>query len=173
MPLDSSFHCTQIYIVAPEHTVLCIYNFDHYFECIETMLYFITLHSFKFCMVQLDAIQFFLTIIYSKECTRIHFWRNRPRIAILCTWLNDAFYFGIYLFVFDVILIGLSCNRRGREGTCIMPTTLLRAPPPFPEFQTVRWPWLFSKAVSSYVMKRISLFHFLARINDKKYCLCN
>ena len=131
MPLDSSFHCTQIYIVVPEHTVLCIYNFDHYFECIETllfiMLYFIRLHSFKFCMVQLDAIQFFLTI-YSKEC-RIHFWRNRPRIAILCTWLNDAFYFGIYLFVFDVILIGLSCNRRGREGTCIMPTTLLRATP--------------------------------------------
>ena len=120
MPLDSSFHCTQIYIVVPEHTVLCIYNFDHYFECIETMLYFITLHSFKFCMVQLDAIQFFLTI-YSKECTRIHFWRNRPRIAILCTWLNDAFYFGIYLFVFDVILIGLSCNRRGQEGTLCPP----------------------------------------------------
>ena len=94
MPLDSSFHNTQIYIVGPR--TYCTLTF----ECIETLkflkLYFIRLHSFRFCNVQLDAIQFFLTI-YSKEC-RLHFRRNRPRIAILCTYINDAIYFGIYLF---------------------------------------------------------------------------
>ena len=104
------------------------------FECIETLLflqlYFIRLHSFKFCMVQLDAIQFFLTI-YSKEC-RIHFWRNRPRIAILCTWLIDAFYFGIYLFVFDVILIGLSQPEGRGEGHMHYAHHITTCPPPFP-----------------------------------------
>ena len=92
MPLDLSFHNTKIYIVLPEHIASTTLTF----ECIKTLvflkLYFIRLHSFKFCMVQLeDAIQFFS-----------NFWRNRPRIAILCTWLNYDFYFGICLFVFDV-----------------------------------------------------------------------